>query len=167
MGSALPSRPRPSLQGLNTSTRSDVTQSPCGKRFSSLHPSSARKWKFALHKLECRVVGAKSPFELRIFDGIENLAEHRSGRVACSNQVVAGDQRHRANLFWRNLRKLLLDKHIRAQIAVTGQAVGAVQCEMFVEAGHAQEFFQRRLVHTCGMTEAHVIVDQSKHLSSI
>ena len=50
---------------------------------------------------------------------------------------------------------------------MTGEAVGAVQREMLVESGHAQEFFQCRLVHARGVTEAHVIVDQCKNLSRV
>ena len=50
---------------------------------------------------------------------------------------------------------------------MAGKAVGAMQRKMFIEAGHAQKFLQSRLIHARGVTEAHVIVDQSKNLRRV
>ena len=87
--------------------------------------------------------------------------------ISGSDQIVSGDQRRGANLLWRNLGELLLKELIRAEIAMAGQAVGAVQRQMFIEAGQAEEFFQSRLFHARDMTKAHVIVDQGKHLGCV
>ena len=81
-----------------------------------------------------------------------------------SSPVTKAD---RANLLRRNLGQLLPDKFVGAQIAVAGQAVGAVQREMLVEAGQAQEFLQRRFLHARDMAEAHVIVDQRENLRGV
>src|ERR1700678_929904 len=121
----------------------------------------------ALDEFERRFARGQTSFELTIFHRFEYLAETRPWRISSGNQVVARDHLGRANLLRRNLSELLLEQLICAEIAMTGQAVGAVQSQMFIEAGQAQKLFQSRLFHPRDLTEAHVIVDQGKHLVRI
>src|SRR5271169_2963158 len=123
--------------------------------------------KLALHELECGVARKQSPFELSVFHRLQNLSEPGPACIPGSNQVVAGNQRCGTNLLRRNLGELLSNEVICAQVAVAGQAVGAVQCEMLLESRQAEELLQCRLLHARDMPKAHVIVDQGQHLSRV
>src|SRR5580700_93216 len=123
--------------------------------------------KFAAHKFECSIARRQAALELRVFYGIQNLAKLRAGNMPGRDQIIPRHQRRGANLIRRNLGLLLANKFIRAQIAMAGQRVGAMQREMFVEARQAEKSLQRRFFHARGVAEAHVIVDERENLLRI
>src|SRR5580704_1590364 len=92
----------------------------------SLRRTASSERELGPDELDGRIMRKQSSFELRIFDGIENLAEPRSRSVSRGNQVVTGDQCRRTNLFRRNFAEFLTDKLISAQIPMTRQAVRAM-----------------------------------------
>ena len=67
----------------------------------------------------------------------------------------------------RLVRQLLARKFVRGKISMAGQAVGAMQGEVFVESRHAEKFLQRGFLHARGVAESHVIVDQGEDLLGV
>ena len=87
------------------------------------------------------------------------------GAMSRRNQIVAAETSgSRPHLLWRNRGQFLFHEFIRAEMAVAGQRIGAVQRQVLVETRHAQKFLQRGFAHPRGVAKAHVIVHQRENL---
>ncbi len=104
-------------------------------------------------------------FELGVFGGLEHFLESRSGGVAGGDQVAAGEQGLRAELFgWGGL-VAVADKGPDVEVGVGGKAVHAVQGEVFGEVVEAEEALEGGLLHPRGVGEAHVVFDDGEDLA--
>src|SRR5207244_11611409 len=79
------------------------------------------------------------PFQLGVFDAPEDLSKSRAGAITHGEQVVPGQQSRRPDLLWGRVVEEPLDEPIRIQLAVTRQAVAALEFEMHVEVRQANE----------------------------
>ena len=93
-----------------------------------------------LNELYRCIARSQSPFELSIFHCLQNLAKSGPRSIPGCNQVVAADQHRRPHLLRRNLGELLLQQLIGTQIAVAGQAIGAM---VTLRGDRMYEFFDR------------------------
>src|SRR6516225_2227738 len=99
------------------------------------------------NKLERLLVALDSAFQLRVLNRLKNLLEYRAGSVAPGNKVVSPQQGRGFDLFGRRLREHAARHLVVGEVAMTGQAIEAVQLQVLVKAFHAQESQLGRAPH--------------------
>ena len=108
--------------------------------------------------------GVDAAFELCVFGEGEELFEARAGLVAGVDEVAAGEQEFGPDGVGRELGEALAGEVVEAEVAVAGEAVDAVQGEVLVELGQAEEALEGGFAHIFYGGEAHVVVDEGEDL---
>lgn len=78
-------------------------------------------------------------FELGVFGEGEEALEVGAGGVSRLNQVVAGEEEWGANFFFGDGFVFFFREIVEVEAAVAGEAVHAVQNQVFGEAAEAEE----------------------------
>src|SRR5271166_5127294 len=95
--------------------------------FSGLPCVSASLREFPPHEIQRVFLAVERAFQLRILDRREDCAELRAGLIAQVDQVLARQQRFWPDLLLGSLLQAFANEVIQRKIAVTAEAVNAVQ----------------------------------------
>ena len=82
--------------------------------------------------------------QLGLLDGVQNCFERRARRIAKGDQVLARQEARRSDLLRRGLGEEFTDHIVVLQMAVTRQAVEAVEFQMLLEAGEPHKTLESR-----------------------
>lgn len=99
-------------------------------------------------------------FELEFFEGVEDLLEAGAGGEAEFDQIVAGEQRRGAELFFGEFGAETAGVFVAIERAESAKEVEAVEFELVVEVGEAEEAFASGGAHAREVHEAHVVPDE-------
>ena len=83
--------------------------------------------------------GVDAAFELGIFGKGKELFEARAGLVSGGDEVTAGKEQFGLDGFGWQLGEALAGEVVEAEVSVAGEAVEAVEGEVLVELGQAEE----------------------------
>src|SRR6185437_7965562 len=95
---------------------------------------------------------------------MKRRTEGGAGLESSFDEIAAVDQRHRTQVFRRNLALLRLHKIVVRQAAVARTAIEPMQFEMLIEFRHAEETLHFAFAHVRHVFESHVVGDESFHL---
>lgn len=140
-------------------------------RFGRNDPSKGRLWgggsvgRFGgADEVEGFFEGVDAAFELGVFGEGEELFEAGAGLVSGGHEVAAGEEQFGPDGVWWELGEALAGEVVEGEVAVAGEAVEAVEGEVLVELGQAEEALEGGLAHLLYGGEAHVIVDEGEDL---
>lgn len=111
---------------------------------------------------EAIFAGVDAAFELGVFGEGEHFFEARAGGIAGGDEVASGDEELRAHFFLGELSPSLAREIVERQVAVAGGDVEAMEGEVLVEFGQAEEAFEGGLLHLSHVAEAHVVFDEGE-----
>src|SRR5208282_2379328 len=122
--------------------------------------ASSRLWKSLAYQGHGFDGGGDEAFKLGVFDGTEHVLELRAWFVSGGNEFAAAEQELGADYLFGRGFIALAHEVVDVEVAVSGQAIHAVQGQVLIEVFEAEEALEGGVFHARGVGEAHVVFDQ-------
>jgi hypothetical protein len=128
-----------------------------------LRPGFARLREMGFDVLQRLLARPERSVELQIFDGLQNLLEHRSGLISELNQIVSRQKRSCGRLM-PVLLNLLKPELIELKVSPAAQTIHAIELQVVFKIRFAQKPPDCAQPHIVNLTKLHVCQNQVRNL---